>query len=166
MHSFHSYMQHTFMHTSTYTFVHSSVLRCRCSLCAGTFRASAGCRRSRGAGGSRQGDALTYLYSVVARSLSLLIRVVRCLAASDLWWPGSVWLPGSKCERGGSARRGGRVVARPVCGVLSESRDEFDVVACVGRHYVRGLICAALCRRKQRLYAQPKTAMRPKSSNW
>ena len=44
-----------------------------------------------------------------------------------------MWLPGSKCERGGSARRGGRVVARPVCGVLAESRAEFDVGACVGR---------------------------------
>ena len=76
-----------------------------------------------------------------------------------------MWLPASKCERGGSARRGGRVVARPVCGVLAESRAEFDVGACVGRRDARGLICAALCRARQRSYAQPTTAMRPKSSN-
>ena len=44
-----------------------------------------------------------------------------------------MWLPESKCERGGSARRGGRVVARPVCGVLAESRAEYYVGACVGR---------------------------------
>jgi hypothetical protein len=76
-----------------------------------------------------------------------------------------VWLPASKCQRGGSARRGGRVVARPVCGVLAESRAEFDVGACVGRRDARGLICAALCRALRRSYAQPNTARRPNSSN-
>jgi hypothetical protein len=76
-----------------------------------------------------------------------------------------VWLPGSKCHRGGSARRGDRVVARPVCGVLAESRADFDVGACVGRRDARRLICAALIRAAQRLYAQPKTARRPNSSN-
>ncbi len=76
-----------------------------------------------------------------------------------------MWLPASKCKRGGSARRGGRVVARPVCGVLAESRAELDGEACVGRRDARGVICAALSRGKRHLYAQPETARRPKSIN-
>jgi hypothetical protein len=125
----------------------------QCSFRAGT---AFGCRRRRGAGGSRRGDALTSLYSVLACTLypfSLFIRVVRSVVSLLLTCDGPPALCGfQKVSVRGVGARGGIAGLWRGWFVVLWSRAELR--ACVGRRHMRGLICAALWREKRCSYAQ------------